>query len=166
MSSHFVTVFDIAQKQPDWKMLLTPASVMLASIAYACWEFLTKRRFKYLMVAVVFAFVAFVVGYGFYKGSTYGLAEARAALREGRFSVLEGRVTDFVPMPVNGHAEERFTVSGVQFSYSDYVILPCFNHTSTRGGPIRAGIWVRLSYQGNCILRVEVWQPAGSVSDQ
>jgi hypothetical protein len=158
MDSHFVVVFDIGQKHPDWNVLVTPVLFMLVSLGFACWEFLTKRRFKYFMVAGVFAFIAFVVGYGYYKDSTYGLREAAASLREGQVSVVEGRVRDFVPMPFSGHPHEQFTVNGVHFSYSDYEIQPCFNTSSSHGGPIRSDIWVRLSYRGDCILRVEVWQ--------
>ena len=160
MDSHFVTVFDIAQKHPDWRLLITPAVGALVALGFVCWELLTKRRFKYVMVGIVFAFVSFVVSYGFYKDSTYGLPESVAALREGRASVIEGRVHDFVPMPFSGHAYEQFTLNGVPFSYSDFELHPCFNNTSSHGGPIRPDIWVRVSYSGNCILRIEVWQPA------
>ncbi len=158
MDSHFVIVFDIAQKHPNWNMLMTPAIGTLASLGFVFWELLTKRRFKYVMAGAVFGFVSFIVGYGFYRGSIYGVAESIADLRAGRVTVIEGRVRDFVPMPFSGHSEEQFTVSDAHFSYSDYIIQPCFNNTNSHGGPIREGIWVRLSYHGNCILRIEEWQ--------
>jgi hypothetical protein len=158
MESHFVIIFDISRKHPDWKMLMVPVLFILISMIGALWELLTKRRFKYLMAAGILGLVGFVVGYGFYKDSTYGLAEAESALKNGRFSVVEGRVNDFVPMPLNGHAYEQLTVHGVHFSYSDFEIHPCFNNTSSHGGPIRKDMWVRLSYEGNCILRIEEWQ--------
>jgi hypothetical protein len=44
----------------------------------------------------------------------------------------------------------------VEFSYSDYVIVPCFNNTASHGGPIRDGLRVRIAYSGNCILKLEV----------
>jgi len=166
MDSHFVTVFDIAQKHPDWNALIGLAICMVVALGFCCWELLTKRRFNYSMAYVVFAFGAFIVGYGFYKDNTYGLPEGVAALREGRVSVIEGRVHDFVPMPFSGHSNEQFTVNGVHFSYSDLEIHPCFNNTSSHGGPIRDGIWVRLSYERNCILRIEVWDPGRSNSNR
>lgn len=79
-------------------------------------------------------------------------------LREGRFSVVEGPVTDFVPMPYGGHALESFKVNGRQFSYSDYVVTSAFHNTASHGGPIREGLYVRISYSGNLILRLEVDQ--------
>lgn len=159
MDSHFVTVFDISQKHPDWNFLITPVVGTLVALGFVCWELLTKRRFKKVMVGAGFAFVSFIVSYGFYRGSTYGLAESIATLREGRASVIEGRVHDFVPMPFSGHTDEHFTVNGVHFSYSDFGLHPCFNNASSHGGPIRPDIWVRLSYIRNCILRIEVWKP-------
>jgi hypothetical protein len=65
-------------------------------------------------------------------------------------------VTGFMPMPVTGHAMEHFCVSGACFSYSDYVVTAGFNRTSSRGGPIREGLPVRVTYLGNTILKLEV----------
>src|ERR1700687_3540960 len=118
MDSHFITAFDIAQKQGHWP-IQTVAGFLLA-LAWLFWEWRTRRRFKYMMAGAVFAFISFIVGFGSYRDSTYGLSERRRALKEGRFSTIEGRVADFVPMPNEGHSVEQFTVSGVHFSYSDY----------------------------------------------
>jgi hypothetical protein len=51
---------------------------------------------------------------------------------------------------------EHFTVCGVPFSYSDYVVTAGFNHASSHGGPMREGLWVRIAYSGNDIGRLEV----------
>ncbi len=83
---------------------------------------------------------------------------AASDLRAGRYSVVEGPVTEFVPMPYEGHARESFTVNGHRFSYSDYVMTAGFRNTASRGGPIREGLYVRISYSGNLILRLEVAQ--------
>jgi hypothetical protein len=79
-------------------------------------------------------------------------------LRDGHVQVTEGPVTDFVPMPYEGHAQERFTVRGHTFSYSDYVLSPGFHNTASHGGPIREGLNVRVTFAGNLILRLEVAQ--------
>jgi hypothetical protein len=80
----------------------------------------------------------------------------RDAIQKGEAEIVEGRVDNFVPMPYTGHAMERFSVCEVPFSYSDYVVTAGFNNTSSHGGPIRSGLWVRLSYVGNTIARLEV----------
>ena len=68
----------------------------------------------------------------------------------------EGTVSDFHPMPYSGHSYETFAVNGVRFSYSDYVLIPCFNNTASHGGPIREGQQVRIAYSGKCILKLEI----------
>jgi hypothetical protein len=82
--------------------------------------------------------------------------------KSGRYSVVEGTVEDFRPMPYEGHSYEEFRVGSVQFSYSDYQDRPGFNQSSSHGGPIREGLRVRIAYSDNCnewsksILKLEV----------
>ncbi|WP_321797617.1 hypothetical protein [Burkholderia sp. BCC1988] len=65
-------------------------------------------------------------------------------------------MTAFEPMPYGGHAMERFCVGQVCFSYSDYVVTGGFNNTASHGGPIRAGLPVRVSYVDGLIVKLEV----------
>ena len=86
-------------------------------------------------------------------------AECRRCVRGGAAEtthVVEGPVRDFVPMPYTGHSLERFTVNGVRFSYSDFVITCGFNNTASHGGPIGAGRLVRIHHDDNLILKLEV----------
>ncbi len=89
-----------------------------------------------------------------------GYFRVRGALASGNTLVTEGVVADFVPMPYTGHGSERFTVSDVPFSFSDYVTTPGFNQTVSHGGPLKPGLQVRLHYiqegRSNLILRAEV----------
>ncbi len=52
----------------------------------------------------------------------------QSSLREydenGRFEVVEGLVENFDPMPSSGHKMESFSVNGVRFEYSDFVVTP------------------------------------------
>ncbi len=89
--------------------------------------------------------------------STFGdYLQDRRAFRKGEFSYVEGKVENFLPMPCGGHAMESFTVQGVPFSYSDYVVTPGFNRTTSHGGPLHQGAMVRIWYRGNDILKLEV----------
>jgi hypothetical protein len=83
------------------------------------------------------------------------------AYRTGRYSIVEGSVEDFHPMPYTGHLLECFKVKNQQFCYSDYVVSPAFNQSTSHGGPIRAGLPVRISYIEDdsfdgLILRLEI----------
>jgi hypothetical protein len=80
----------------------------------------------------------------------------RQALLTGQYEVVEGVVTDFVPMPRMGHARERFVVNGRRFEYSDYLVTAGFNNSSSHGGPIRLGLRVRIANVGGKIARLEI----------
>ena len=83
---------------------------------------------------------------------------AQGALNQGVAEVVEGEVQDFQPMPRTGKGTEQFTVGGVRFAYSDYIVGPGFNRTSRNGGPIREGLHVRIHYSGDsaAILKLEI----------
>ena len=91
------------------------------------------------------------------RGSFFG---ARRAMSDGSARIVEGVVENFHPMPYAGHDTERFTVGGVRFAYSDYIVGPGFNNTSSHGGPIREGLSVRIHYNGGpnnaTILKLEI----------
>jgi len=81
---------------------------------------------------------------------------AQYAYRSGHYSVVEGNITEFDPMPYRGHRMECFTVTSQRFCYSDNVMTPGFNQTASHGGPIRDGLPVRISYSEDTILRLEI----------
>jgi len=86
----------------------------------------------------------------------------REALLSGKASYVEGVVTNFVPMPYQGHAQESFSVKGVPFNYSDYGVTAGFNNSSSHGGPIRQGLYVRIWYSGNDILKLQIPRNKGN----
>lgn len=88
-----------------------------------------------------------------------GHLDAQRALRDGTALVVEGTVDDFHPMPAAGHDTERFTVKGVRFEYSDFMVTAGFNNTSSHGGPMRGGLPVRIHYVGGArplIVKLEI----------
>jgi hypothetical protein len=80
--------------------------------------------------------------------------------RSGKVRVVEGIVEHFHPMPATGHDTERFTVAGESFAYSDYEITGGFNNAASHGGPIRAGLPVRITFvqepSRNVIVKLEI----------
>jgi len=88
--------------------------------------------------------------------------ELSAALKSNRLLLVEGRVTDFRPMPYTGQVLERFCVRGVCFAYSDFVHTFGFHNATSHGGPIRDGLAVRIAYVGNVIVRLEVANSGGA----
>ena len=105
--------------------------------------------FSFLGFAVIWTFSSFWGTYNDYSAM-------RSAQKAGSFNVAEGKVTNFIPMPYDGHSMEKFCVQGHCFEYSDYAISSGFNNTSSHGGPIREGLPVRVTFIGNKIIKLEV----------
>jgi hypothetical protein len=77
------------------------------------------------------------------------------------YNIVQGETENFSPMPVNGHENEKFTVKGIPFEYSDYVIIKGYHQTSLNNGIItRNGQLVRISYftidKVNLIQKIEI----------
>ena len=164
--SDFITVFNAADiSYRDWSMPcfgFIPIAIALVLNAPR-WIYLRKYQREplfasdklkwfptlFLIGAVSWTGIAFLaIFFGYLSGS--------ATLLSGRTKYVEGVVQDFVPMPYGGHAEESFTVKGVPFHYSDYELTAGFNKSASHGGPIRQGLYVRIWYSSNDILKLQV----------
>jgi Na+/melibiose symporter-like transporter len=172
------TVFEITQKPFEWRY--SAFGFIFVAIGVVCIIFgpqlarmnaskpnglawLFKPRFAvkpqylgwfFVIFASFWTLVAFISTYSSYR-------ECREAYRTGQYSVVEGTVEDFHPMPYTGHQMECFRVQTEQFCYSDYVVSPAFNQSASHGGPIRAGLPIRVAYFENehfnaQILRLEI----------
>ncbi len=153
--TEYQTVFTVLQKPtPSWFSFVVKV-ILAVCTAFAMVAFLKLKTHR---VAVVIGYVAIV--FMVFTLSPAGVANmysrAREAYLKGNYQVGEGTVSNFGPMPYSGHQNELFSVNGVQFSYSDYVVSPCFNNTASHGGPISEGLRVRVAYSGDCILKLEV----------
>jgi hypothetical protein len=78
------------------------------------------------------------------------------AYQNGYYQTVEGVVTDFHPMPYEGHQDECFSVQDQRFCYSDYEIGPGFHNATSHGGPIHADLPVRIAYRAGRILKLEI----------
>lgn len=70
--------------------------------------------------------------------------QAMQALQKSTALVVEGQVDNFTVL-ASGKGES-FTVEGTQFSYSEFSDSEGFHNTSAYGGPMKAGLFVRIHY--------------------
>jgi hypothetical protein len=159
----YYTVFTVLQQSVPWQeRLILPGIILFGIIGVVIaiiqrWGRLSKSFI--VLTAVVCAVFLLLAAYAYSSPGVQDMyARAKDAYVQGQYSMVEGTVTNFHPMPYSGHQNETFFVNGMQFSYSDYVLVPCFNNTSSHGGPIHEGLRVRIAYSGNCILKLEVSQ--------
>jgi hypothetical protein len=156
MRPEYVTVYQISKESTDWSFALAGAIPLLVGIVII----LGKRQFGWKRPNWILPI--FACGFGLLWLCTAGVSVVREdshalnAFQKGDFQIVEGEVTDFKPMPYEGHQDECFSVQDGQFCYSDYVIAPGFRNTASHGGPIRAGLPVRIAYSGDAMLRLEI----------
>jgi hypothetical protein len=156
----FTVAYDISQSGA--RVFWFPAFGLIFVLIGLCLPWLTRNQIlrgpiwmlpwfpvAWLSFAVFWTVTAFfAIGYQYLHD--------RYTLNSGEAKYVEGVVENFVPMPYTGHADESFTVNGVTFSYSDYGVTPGFNNTASHGGPIKQGLYVRIWYVGDDILKLEI----------
>ena len=173
----FVKVFDVSDSGfKDWEfsafglifvavglvVFFSPQIVKATGIPYlnvqSAWK--TFFRCSLLGFAILWTTITFFATYSEHR-------RHKALAQENNCRVVEGPVEHFIPMPYSGHADESFSVSGVQFRYSDFGATDAFNNTSSHGGPIDKDSYVRICYDpsGNKILRLEIRDFKGQVKD-
>jgi hypothetical protein len=81
--------------------------------------------------------------------------DAVSKLREGKYAIVEGPVTDFAELSKGG---ETFVVDGRRFTYHGDVPTVGFHQMASQGDPIHEGLHVRITYSGSDILRLETAQ--------
>ncbi len=99
--------------------------------------------------------IGILAAVGFFLSIYSEYHSAVKALQTHDYSVTEGVVTDFVPMPAGGHAAESFRVNGVSFSYGGGWGSAVFN-ADWNTGFLHNGVQARITYHGRDILKVEV----------
>lgn len=152
----YSVVFDLSQKGLQWWF---PAFglVFVAIGGVIIW---LGRRNRWPLPRSIVGY--FMVGFAcLWSGLAFATMlpeylNLRSAYRQGHFSITEGFVTNFRPMPYEGHQSECFSVQSETFCYSDYVVSAGFNNSASHGGPIRDGVPIRVSYIGNTIVRLEI----------
>ncbi len=154
----FVVEYVVTRNGFHWAIPLIPFSILIVCLLRLFWEKNPLRK-TIIIACMTFVAILFVAGSAL---SVWNYITGTSVYRHGRFSVIEGFVQNFRPLPQwvrrgQGSLKESFSVNGVTFSYHDIsqVEGTCFQH-SPWGDPIHEGIYVRIAYIDNCILRLEV----------
>ncbi len=158
------TVFDVSQTALlDGRVAAICFALILVGVAgvllrnkIAVWS-LWPKSVRHLGPAYAFIFLFITVAIS--ANIVWSLTQSRKALIAKQISgsaIAEGNVSQFVPAPYEGHAQESFCLHEKCFNYSDYELTGGFNTTSSHGGPIREGLPVRVTYTDNTIVKLEV----------
>lgn len=152
-------IFDVATKPFPW----LPIWSTLGALASAC-IVLVVGKLKWWRRSLSTAVAYFVVvmapiDMAYFSGRWFISRHAELGiLASGHYEVVQGPADDFHPMPADTRSLESFTILEHKFSYSDenaFAMNPCFNQTVPHGGPIRAGMMLRVKFVNQCILQIE-----------
>ena len=151
------TVFDVTRVGVQWWIPLL-ICIFTGLVLVIGWALKTSGDRDSKRMAVIFQLVGAVgiLGALGFFASIYGeYHSATNALATHDCAIAEGVVTDFVPMPLGGHATESFRVNGVRFEYGSGWGSTVFD-SERNTGFIHNGVQARITYRGKDILKVEV----------
>jgi len=151
LSAH--TVFEIGLRSFPWGRLLTPAAFIVGGLLL--FRFCRNKQI-YQVTGIIVASLASIILLISLDIFVPNFVRLRRVYTSGKTSIVEGIVENFQPAPALGPARESFSVHGIPFSYNVLDDTPCFHNAPLRGGPIRAGMNVRIHYNDGCIQRVDV----------
>lgn len=161
----YKTVFEVTDKAFDM-ITLMPLLFVVIGVGISWFNIKynksksPKRKFT-IVFGFIFSGFALVMLLLTVPSSLANRNKTQKIFENQEYQVVEGKIEDFHPMPHSGHDVESFTVNGVYFEYSDYMLVYGFNNTASHGGPLkRNGQQVRLSYitvdGDNRILKIEL----------
>ena len=162
----WTTVYDFGNDSLRvWWMLIPIAFVLIGYGLAVFFIFFTSgkvgEKIKNVVFALLFGTFGLLFGLATIPSDLTAYNETKILYESKNFKVIEGVVDNFSPMPRTGHQNEKFTLNGIPFSYSDFdESYYGFNNTKSHGGPIDKDKMVRLSYfeseNRNIILKIEV----------
>jgi len=153
MNKEYLVVFDIIDEGYKYYSSFVFDSLMI--IAAILFLFMSRKWKPFLIIGIACVLVFILALFSdltmFMEHNTF-----KNLLKSGKCEVVEGKVSQFQPMPEGGHPMESFSVNSIKFSYSDFIDTNGFNNTTLRGGPMKEGILVRIHHSGNNILKLEI----------
>jgi hypothetical protein len=151
------TVFDVTQVGFQWWIPLL-MFIFGALFVVMGWGLRTSGDKDFVLRGTLFQIGGAVGTLGallFFTSMCGEYRNAKKAFATRAYSVSEGVVRNFVPMPSGGHATESFDVNGVRFEYGSGWGSTVFNSESNKGF-IHNGVEARITHVGQDIIKVEV----------
>jgi hypothetical protein len=127
----------------------------LLFVFIGCGAVLFRKRMGGGLFPFVFLASSVLWTVGVLRATLLDYQRLRDDLISGRCRLVEGSVSHFAA-PGAGASAESFDVGSQHFSYSDYRTVAGFHQTSASGGPIRAGLQVKIRFCRGQIARLEI----------
>jgi hypothetical protein len=162
----FLTIFSI--DNDGYHFLGNHLGFLVVVPAIVAVAFGVRRLFPGDLRAVIGSYFAFAMAGWMTLTTIISIAgmvsdhsQLRRQLAEGRFSLAEGSINKLSIGQYKGsrHPEVSFDVAGKRFQVSDFGTNVGFTFAHFRRSGLIEGHYVRVSYSGRTIMRLEVRQP-------
>src|SRR5215813_9594339 len=135
--------------------VITGAALALMYVVFRAIRVPISRGFKITFVLQMILALAWTIAGLIWSYDEY--AELARRYRRGDFIEVSGKVENFDQgLSPARPGDERFTVNGVTFFYSQNMVSAGFRKTHNSGGPLRDGMTVKIRYIGSSIVRLEI----------
>ncbi len=157
--NQFITIYDFFDVGFAWLPFLTGIIflIIICGLYYKRENIMTARSPRTRVVLCALYLIADLTWMGVcvWK-TTVEYKEVTTAIDNGTIKTSEGRVSDFVPLFQMGSAWETFCIPDACFHYSDLVPTAGYHEAVRHGGQLHNGAYVRVTYAGNIIARLEL----------
>jgi hypothetical protein len=159
---NYQVYFDFRQSSIDW-LSFWPGVVLI--IFTFLWLITSAKSRKRIISAVLLLVFEILILLFFIFVSYDQFAYYTNKFNNNDYAVIEGTISDHVPVTRGNGGRESFEVNNVKFEFQGKGRPPIFNQTVAKGGKIRDGLQVKIFYTslygyvpGWAILRIEVKQ--------
>jgi hypothetical protein len=151
------TVFDVTRVGFQWwiPLFMFICAAMFVGIGSALRSSSDKNLVSKGAFFQVVGAVGILAALVFFTSIFWQYRNVKKVFADHSYSISEGVVQDFIPMPPSGHSTESFVVNGVRFEYGSGWGSTMFN-SEWNNGFIHNGVDARITYVGKDIIRVEV----------
>jgi hypothetical protein len=153
----YQTIFELGFMSFPWARIVSP--IVFLGLGLCLIRFF-KKKALYFSVGLLLASMASIFLILSLITFIPGFIHLRNAYISGKSAIAEGVIESFSPAPTLGPSQESFAVGSKLFSYNALDDTPCFHNAPIHKGPIRAGLNVRIYFDGDCIQRIDVLRVA------
>jgi predicted membrane protein len=149
---NYTTVYEVVNEQLDSTLFIPLIFIIVGfGISYVSYKFLatgSSKRSYTIGFGILFGLFALVFSLMTIPSSLIDYRKTMKAYEEGNYKTEIGKIENFEPMPFGGHQQEKFTLNGIEFDYSDFSLSHYgFHNSASHGGPIKEnGQEVKIGY--------------------
>jgi len=127
-------------------------------IAFVIKKKAIKHRRYYIIVLILSAGITFYKLFSNQVIFFLSIIEYRSAYKNGFYQIVEGTVSNYNPMPLRAEEndKENFEIDGIHFSISNQSRTAEYSKTKKNSSPIQDGVYIRLYYIENKIIKLLV----------